>query len=78
MAQGARARCRTDLGLSLTGIAGPTGGSADKPVGLVHFAVASAHGVTARQIVVNRSRRDVQLYAAWSALALANEVIASL
>jgi nicotinamide-nucleotide amidase len=78
MAQGSRARCHTDLGLSLTGIAGPTGGSAEKPVGLVHFAVASARGVTARQIVVNRSRRDVQLYATWAALALANEQIATL
>jgi nicotinamide-nucleotide amidase len=78
MARGARARCHTDLGLSLTGIAGPTGGSADKPVGLVHFAVASSRGVTARHIVVNRSRRDVQLYAAWAALTLAREEIAAL
>lgn len=78
MARGARTRCHTDLGLSLTGIAGPTGGSPDKPVGLVHFAVASSRGVTARQIVINRSRRDVQLYAAWAALALANETIAAL
>jgi competence/damage-inducible protein CinA-like protein len=79
MAQGARERCRTDLGLSLTGIAGPTGGTADKPVGLVHFAVASARGVTARQIVVNnRPRRDVQLYSAWAALALVREEIAAL
>jgi competence/damage-inducible protein CinA-like protein len=78
MARGARERCRTDLGLSLTGIAGPTGGTPDKPVGLVHFAVASARGVTARQVVVNRPRRDVQLYSAWAALSLAHEEIAAL
>jgi nicotinamide-nucleotide amidase len=78
MARGARERCHTDLGLSLTGIAGPTGGTPDKPVGLVHLAVASERGVTARKVVMNRPRRDVQLYSAWAALSLAAEEIAAL
>jgi nicotinamide-nucleotide amidase len=49
MARGAIAHSNAQIAVAITGVAGPSGGSADKPVGLVHFAAASRAGALTYQ-----------------------------
>ena len=58
LAEGIRKRCGTTLGLGITGVAGPTGGTAEKPVGLVFHALASEAGteVIKRNFAGDRAR----------------------
>jgi nicotinamide-nucleotide amidase len=58
MAEGGRARLASSLAVSLTGVAGPGGGSAAKPVGLVHFACASSAGTAHRVARFGALSRD--------------------
>ncbi|MBL8700216.1 MAG: CinA family protein [Alphaproteobacteria bacterium] len=58
MAEGALARSRADIAVSVTGIAGPGGGSATKPVGLVHLACARRDRATRHRSAVFPGDRD--------------------
>lgn len=60
MAEGVRARFGSDWGAGITGIAGPTGGTEEKPVGLVHWAVAGPGGVWAKHRVFLGNRSIVR------------------
>jgi nicotinamide-nucleotide amidase len=70
LAEGVRRRFGASYGLGVTGIAGPDGGTPDKPVGLVHFAVASDSQTSSKHAVFSGSREQIRKRAAWAVLAL--------
>jgi nicotinamide-nucleotide amidase len=75
MAEGMRQRLGADFGLAFTGIAGPDGGTPQKPVGLVHWALASASGTEARERVFVGDRQQIRRRAAFSGFDLLRRVI---
>jgi len=70
MAEGALRGLGVDLAVAVTGIAGPGGGTPDKPVGTVWLAVASSERTEARRIIFLGSRREIRERAAQTALYL--------
>lgn len=67
MAQGCRATLRTDYALSITGIAGPSGGSENKPVGTVWIALADPAGAEARCFLFTGDRESIRRFSARTA-----------
>jgi nicotinamide-nucleotide amidase len=74
MASGVRERLGADVGVAVTGIAGPGGGTAEKPVGLVWIAV-HASGVKARRFHVGGDRAEIRQRAAQAALEMVRRAL---
>ena len=68
LAQGIRARCGAGYGIGITGIAGPTGGTPEKPVGLVFHAVADGGETQVIERKFPGDRERVRLWASQQAL----------
>jgi len=68
MAEGVRRTAGSDLGLSVTGIAGPDGGSDDKPVGTVFISLASPDACRTERFQFGGSRHEIRCITAWTAL----------
>ena len=68
LAEGIRRRVGSTFGVGITGVAGPGGGSEEKPVGTVHLALASATGVKERLVHLPGDRDGIRFYASQLAL----------
>ena len=73
MANGARERYRADLGIAVTGIAGPDGGTDTKPVGLTYISVADSEGSDVRRFTWTGDRHENKYKSAEAALQLLRE-----
>lgn len=68
MARGIRASAGSDLGLAVTGIAGPDGGTVEKPVGTVYISLATAGGCRTERFLFGRDRAEIRTLTTWTAL----------
>ena len=77
MAERVRDLAGADYGIGVTGIAGPGGGTAEKPVGLVYIALSTPDGVTAKKNLFTGSRADVRYRTTQAALDMLRQAILS-
>ncbi len=75
MASGVREALHTTIGVGITGIAGPLGGTPKKPVGLVYVAVCSDKGIVCKKNLFKGSRTDVKTQSAYRALKMVIEFV---
>lgn len=68
MAVGIREKAKADLGVSITGVAGPDGGSLEKPVGLVYIGLATQRGVEANKFQFHGNRDSIRQLSVQAAL----------
>jgi nicotinamide-nucleotide amidase len=68
LAEGIRERCNTTLGIGITGVAGPSGGTDEKPVGLVYVALADGKQTEVVERRFTGDRRRIRWYATQQAL----------
>ena len=74
MADGVRRKANADIGIAVTGIAGPGGGTEEKPVGLVYIGVATQKSVEAHKFIFSGGREEVRKSTVENAVRLAYEV----
>ena len=77
MARGIRENAKTDFGISITGIAGPSGGTPTKPVGLVYIGIATPEGVTVKGYNFPGTREEVRFATSQRALDLLRRYLLS-
>ena len=75
MAQGARERFGADLAVAVSGVAGPDGGTPDKPVGTVWLALAGANEVVTKKLAWPGARDQIRILSSWWALKLIDDAI---
>jgi len=75
MANGCRRRFETDFALSITGIAGPDGGTDAKPVGLIYIGLASAHETSSRRYRFTGSRDEIRKASIHAAIRFLHEAL---
>jgi nicotinamide-nucleotide amidase len=76
MAAGVRQRLGTDIGVSVTGVAGPGGGTPEKPVGLVYLHASGPEGELAAEFSVPADRETIRVRATVAALHLLRRLLA--
>jgi nicotinamide-nucleotide amidase len=75
MAEGARERSGATWSVAITGVAGPEGGTPEKPVGTVWLALCGPSGTSARRVHYRGDRGQVRLQSAYGALQLLREAL---